>query len=69
MATTLVTGEEYAVDKLDWLGWTKGDGTGTEGYEVAYYLDRDGTYRGPDQHGIEPLFEKPILRESKRGKS
>ena len=40
---------------LEFIGWTEGDGTGAEGYAVEYYFDGD-TYRGPDQHGIEPVF-------------
>jgi hypothetical protein len=38
------------------VGWTKGDGSSTEGYNAADYF-RDGVYLGPDEHGIEPIFE------------
>lgn len=38
-------------------GWSRGDGTGHEGYRVEDYFSPDGTYLGPDKHGIEPLFE------------
>lgn len=58
-ATTLTVGQRYDVDAtMDrWIGWTEGDGTGAEGYSVAAYFDGDGSYLGPDAHGIEPEFE------------
>jgi hypothetical protein len=37
------------------IGWTEGDGSGHDGYNVADYF-RDGRYLGPDEHGIEPIF-------------
>lgn len=40
------------------IGWTPGDGSGHEGYNVADYF-RDGKYLGPDEHGIEPVFSEP----------
>ena len=38
------------------IGWTEGDGSGHEGYNVADYFC-DEKYLGPDTHGIEPIFE------------
>ena len=40
------------------IGWTEGDGTGHDGYNVADYFDSRGCYRGPDAHGIEPIFRE-----------
>ena len=42
---------------LIFVGWTAGDGSGTEGYYVDYYFDSEGRYLGGDEHGIEPEFE------------
>lgn len=39
-------------------GWTEGDGSGHEGYQVADYFDRNGRYLGPDCHGVEPTFRE-----------
>jgi len=52
----LVKGQRYETDGLDaaFVGWT---GTGTEGYNIHDYFGPRGEYRGPDQHGIEPMFE------------
>lgn len=52
----LVPGEKYDTDALDFLTWTSGDGTSTEGYSCWDYFDDEGRYLGPDEHGIEPLF-------------
>ena len=56
----LVKGAKYAVESLRVWGWTEGDGSGTEGYRLADFFEADGTYRGPDQHGIEPIA---VLRD------
>lgn len=56
---TLTKGTKYdSSDSSDLTctGWTKGDGTGREGYNVADYF-RDGIYQGADEHGIEPEFD------------
>ena len=37
-------------------GWTEGDGSGHDGYNVADYFP-GGKYQGPDAHGIEPIME------------
>lgn len=53
-------GEKYNnVDELIedlFVGWTRGDGSGHNGYNVYYYFDDDGCYLGPDEYGIEPIF-------------
>ncbi len=48
----------YATKPLQHVGWTVGDGSGNEGYNWQDYFDPIGRYRGPDQHGIEPMFLK-----------
>ena len=35
-------------------GWAGGD---AEGYDIQYYFDGDGNYRGPDQQGVYPTFD------------
>lgn len=55
--TTLETGKRYNVDALQFAGWTAGDGSGAEGYSILDYFADDGTYKGADQHGIEPIFD------------
>ena len=32
------------------IGWTEGDGSGSEGYNVADYFDAKGRYLGADEH-------------------
>ncbi len=52
--STLQKGERYEPESLLLAGWTEGDGSGTEGYNLYDYFAA-GIYLGPDQHGIEPL--------------
>ena len=56
----LIPGKRYNVDDLAdrmlRVSWTRGDGSGSEGYHWSSYFSEDGTYLGPDQHGIEPEF-------------
>lgn len=40
---------------LTFAGWTKGDGSSTDGYSVGDYF-AGGEYQGPDAHGIEPIM-------------
>ena len=56
-AVTLIKGRRYA-EGFIFVGWTEGDGSGHEGYNVPDYF-RDWEYLGPDEHGIEPLFVLP----------
>lgn len=51
----LETGQKYSIAHLRFEGWTRGDGSGHDGYRFADYFGRDGTYLGPDEHGIEPM--------------
>jgi hypothetical protein len=37
------------------IGWTKGDGSSTDGYHAEDYFSGP-RYLGPDEHGIEPIF-------------
>lgn len=55
--TTLETGRKYDANLLTFAGWTAGDGTSTEGYHMVDYFATDGSYLGPDKHGIEPIVE------------
>lgn len=55
MKNTLTTGTKYNIDALEFIGWTVGDGSGNEGYNVSDYF-RGGEYLGADEHGIEPQF-------------
>lgn len=52
----LSKGETYDARSLEFVDWTEGDGSSTEGYCCWDYLDQEGLYLGPDEHGIEPLF-------------
>ncbi len=54
----LDTGKIYDLDNLALIGWTDGNGSGHEGYNIADYFDHNGEYLGPDQNGIEPEFEE-----------
>jgi hypothetical protein len=54
-----VEGVQYTVAGLTLVDWTEGDGTGSEGYRLGDYFDAEGFYRGPDQHGIEPIVSGP----------
>ncbi len=60
----LTTGQKYDVAALKFTGWD-GPGVyddeghrnpGIDGYSVADYFRSDGTYLGPDEHGVEPTF-------------
>lgn len=59
MDNILLVGKTYDPEQLELLGWTEGDGSGSEGYSYLDYFDADGRYLGPDAHGIEPLFSCP----------
>ena len=52
----LEKGKKYDVEMLIMTGWTDVRGSGHEGYSADYYFEPDGTYLGPDQYGIEPVF-------------
>jgi hypothetical protein len=48
-------GVKYDIRNLSFKGWTRGDGTPTDGYNVYDYFESDGTYLGPDDHRISPI--------------
>lgn len=54
-ATKLTKGEKYDVSAMRLIGWTEGDGSGSEGYELVHYFGDDGEYKGADECGIEPI--------------
>ena len=54
----LTKGLRYNENALTVIGWTDGDGSGHEGYNAADYFDQNGEYLGPDEFGIEPVFEE-----------
>lgn len=49
----LEKGKQYDISSLRVTGWTGEH----EGYNYGYYF-QDGIYLGPDEHGVEPLFEE-----------
>lgn len=53
---TLEQGKTYDLNTLECTGWTEGDGSGSDGYNVADYFDAQGRYLGADELGIEPTF-------------
>ena len=50
---TLNKGTRYNLETLVHQGW---NGVETEGYNCWDYFEADGTYRGADQHGVEPVW-------------
>lgn len=44
------------IEPASLTGWSAGDGSGHEGYNVTDFFGADGAYLGPDEHGIEPIF-------------
>ena len=54
----LVIGERYCLDPLEFAGWARGSvaDPACVGSCVFSYFDDDGTFRGPDAYGIEPVF-------------
>lgn len=61
--TTLTVGTRYKVESLQFSGWTDGDGSGADGYNILDYFGDDDSYKGPDQHGIEPIFDTQTVIE------
>ena len=53
---SLTKGTKYDASKLTCIGWTEGDGSGHDGYNVSDYFTSDGIYLGLDECGIEPVF-------------
>jgi hypothetical protein len=65
--TTPTAGNTYNLSSLKFVGWSDGDGTGHDGYAVEYYFDARGCYLGPDEHGIEPMFETLLEAQENDG--
>lgn len=58
----LITGQKYDRSTLTFTGWTAPDPRNAapdviEGYHIDHYFSTDGTYKGPDEFGVEPTFE------------
>ena len=56
---TLIRGKVYSVAEralLNFADWTEGNGSSVDGYNCWDYFLPDGTYLGPDCHGIEPTW-------------
>ena len=47
------------------VGWTDGDGSGADGYDMWAYFGADGEYLGADAHGIEPIVAANIAGKVK----
>ena len=56
-AITLSKGTQYDISAMRLVGWTDGDGSGCDGYQITHYFEPDGTYKGADECGIEPIVE------------
>ena len=50
-------GKRYDVDKLEFVRWTRGDGSSTAGYNLYDYFTRHGEYLGADSHRISPVVK------------
>lgn len=66
MSQTLTVGCRYDVDSLNFVAWTKGDGSSIDGYNTGDYFTLQGYYLGPDDHGIEPIFSHSERPENRR---
>ncbi len=56
----LIKGTQYDVDKLECVGWRDASGRieSPPGYDAwAYFVD-SGLFLGPDDEGIEPVFQR-----------
>jgi hypothetical protein len=59
---TLETGTKYDRSTIKFTGWTAPDERNctpdaVEGYQPDYYFTANGTYKGPDEYGVEPTWE------------
>ena len=59
---TLETGKKYDRSTITFTGWMAPDERNcapdvVEGYHPDYYFAADGSYKGPDEHGVEPTWE------------
>lgn len=54
----LAAGSKYDVDSLELVGWVNGDEATDSTYSMYDYFTSDGTYRGADDHGVEPIVRE-----------
>jgi hypothetical protein len=54
----LTKGLRYCLDGLEFAGWCRYGLLRTEavGHEVMGHFDANGTFLGPDEQGVEPVF-------------
>ncbi len=50
----LTKGIRYDTARLQWSGWSGIDDY--SGYNIWDYFENDGTYKGADEEGTEPMF-------------
>lgn len=60
---TLTKGNKYDTTKASGIGWTTSDGEAPDGYNRWDYFDQDGIYLGPDEDGVEPLWDSSSILE------
>lgn len=53
----LIKGQKYEASLLRVIGWTDGNGSGSDGYSLADYFATSGEYLGADANGIEPVVD------------
>jgi hypothetical protein len=58
MGTKLVAGQKYDIASLDFTGWSNGSRDYGGVCWQEWFTD-SSVYRGPDDEGIEPLFDVP----------
>jgi len=58
----LTTGQVYNIDTIEFRGWvdSTGESVDPQGYSCWAYFSDTGKYLGPDDHGIEPVFDIPV---------
>lgn len=54
---TLTKGNRYNLAILTCTGWINPQGSDLAGYQFEPYFSEDGTYKGADEHGVEPEVE------------
>ncbi|NIM21865.1 MAG: hypothetical protein GTN64_05525 [Candidatus Latescibacteria bacterium] len=56
-------GKRYRTKYLVCIGWmcTAGTVPDVRGYHWGDYFEADGTFRGPDLHGVYPVFNRNVI--------
>lgn len=54
----LLKGEQYNVETIHLIRWS---GENCEGYFLSDFFDEDGTYKGADKDGVEPIVLQMTL--------